>query len=193
MMAVKRDQAYQKVLRTLESLEAVYRQQPGNRAALERYRQALREDVASLRQTAPVGPAAPGKANGATTSGTGQSGVQPPEGPVTPSGIPPTPDEIEQRRKATEEKTHLPAGPFDKADGHGQGKPKSLKGVSSTWIRAQCDQAEARLAELGKLLSDPGSDLKSVHEKLTQIRTAVERISTPQPATGPTAPKRGQT
>src|SRR5436305_1553279 len=56
MTAVKRDQAYQKMLRTLEALEVVYRQQPSNRAALERYRQALCQDVASLRQTTQVAP-----------------------------------------------------------------------------------------------------------------------------------------
>jgi hypothetical protein len=180
-----RDKAYQRVLKSLETLEAVFRQQPGNRAALEKRRQDLSDGLAALEKTAlPVG-SGDEKASDSGAAEAGHSVAPPPAGPVTGSGAPPTDQNLERQRKATETDSHLP-GPTGTDR---EVAPKSLRGIPERWVRAQCEAAGVSLAEIGRLLAQPRLGENAVRDALARVRGAVERMSSPPAESEPATPK----
>lgn len=110
-----RDSAYRDALKAVAAMQAVHRQQPSNPSALRPKYLALRTSIARLCVPAaspeppadrmPSTPAA--RAETAKRARTGAA-----EGPVEPSTAPSSPQDIEARRRATED-TFRSAGPLE--------------------------------------------------------------------------------
>jgi hypothetical protein len=167
------------MLRTMEGLLAVWRQQPENHVALQRYLAELQSKVEAVRTAAGAAPPAARETPKPPPNATDRSTSGPPSGPVKSSSRPSPLDEVQQRIKATER--FLPAGPRP-------GEP-SLAGISSQQIRAACDLAQSQIARLSKLLQSVPADRPAVDRSLKELNESLHHFHGPVEIPEPTAPR----
>lgn len=182
----RRDELYRETLTSLERLEAVWKQQPGNSAALVRSVADLRERLGELRALAGEDEPEPSR-EGTASEGTAAS----PSGPVGPSAEPTPEDEARRREEAT-------LGRFRSA-GPPLGRPQTLAGVADARIADSCDRADARLDELDRLLEGAATDRGAFSAALAELGDLLAGMSEPPPekppetrppeSPGPAAPK----
>ena len=176
------DDLYHLVLATHERSEAVWRQQPGNSAALKPYLTELRKQVTAL-CAFPVTGKATAKPSPSRRSPATEAAVQVPSGPVRPSQAPSPEDEVQKRKEATLGK-FLSGGPIDDSL-----ESRSLEGVPSSWIDRTCSLAEEELAKIDRFLRVEPPDHDAVKNLLEQLRTILYRLNSPPPSTPPVTPK----
>jgi len=175
----ERDRRYQDMLKTSDSFFAVWKQQPGNMAALNRYLEELKSRLASVRKT--VASSADSdklmKGHPKKTSSS-QGRVEAPAGPIKSSSKPSSQKETEDRIKATS-RFH-PAGPLPPAP--------SLAGVPDDRIRTQCDSAQVQMAELGKLLRSAPANPSAIDKSIKQLSETLHGFHDPVEVPEPTTP-----
>jgi len=176
------DELYRQLLKTEESLEAVWKQQPGNVEALKKYTEEIRKQTAVLSERMekrePMSTPSP-----AGNSKSGASVTKPPSGPVTPSQKPSHEEDIERQREATIEK-FLSAGPLEDRQ-----ESRSLAGVPVTWIQKSVISAEQELTSLDSLLEAQPPDRAAVENSMMQLRTILDRMGNPPQTAPPVTPK----
>ena len=178
----ERDRRYQDMLKTSDSFLAVWKQQPGNTAALNRYLEELNSRLASVRKTVAPPPDSDKPKGQTKKNSSGQGRVEAPAGPIKSSSKPSSEKETQDRIKATSR--FRPAGP--------QPPAPSLAGVPDERIRATCESAEAQMAELATLLrsvtADPGAINKSINQLSEILHSFHDPIEVPESTTpGPKA------
>ena len=179
---MKIDELYRQLLKTQEGLEAVWKQQPGNIAALKKYTEQMRKQTAALSETMgkrePMSTPSP-----SGNSKSGASVTKPPSGPVAPSQKPSHEEDIERQREATLGK-FLSAGPF--AD---RQESRSLAGVPDTWIQKSARIVTRELTSLDGLLEAQPSDQAAVENSMMRLWTILDRMGNPPQAAPPVTPK----
>ena len=178
---MNRDEIYHQAIRTAEALEAVWRQQPENRAALERYSAELSRLMADLPMASPepVSPPGPPPDGDGATAREGEA--DPPAGPVAPSQEPDSEEQRRRREAATME--HLPGGPME-----GSEAAPSLGGVSDATVARAASLAAEELSRFDHLLASDGSSPMSIGLSLERLREILSAMPEEQPrATDPAA------
>jgi hypothetical protein len=170
-----RDSQYHAVLQSFERMEAVWKQQPDNVAALQQNVNALQSEIKLLRE-AEDGTEIP-EPTDSKESATSVAKAKKPSAPVRPSGEP----SPEQRKKIREEATEgkfLSGGLLEETE-----EKKSLKGVPDAWIEKSCNEAEEELARFHGTL-DSGTSKSDVEKTLTRLRKILYQLGNP-PQTAP--------
>lgn len=174
---IARDIVYNKLLIALESFKAVWKQQPGNIAALQRYNSEVRKLVTSLREfdlsIEPITEPTLGK-----DMATSETVVKAPSGPVQPSASPTPGNEIQKREDATE---IFLSGPFDDSK-----KTITLKGIPETWIDTSCSLAVEEITKIDNLLSIDPLDRAVFEIALEKLYVTLSQLP---PTTIETTPK----
>lgn len=177
-----RDELYRETLHVAERFKAVWKQQPGNRAALERYLAETRSKVDALcsMQAAAEQPVAPG----ARPRRAEVAEADVPSGPVQPSQEPSAEADVERRMEATLEQFHG-------VGLRGEVRP-SLAGVEEEWIARQCEEARAQLSEVERALATAPRDDAALAQALAEMHEGLLRMASPpadSPPVLPTAPR----
>ena len=167
-----RQTAYRRALELIGQLQVVRRQQPDNPDALGPKTGEFKKSVASLCSGYTVldAPSPPIP----QTESAEQSRVGPPKGPVTPSVAPSRPEDVEARRRATEE-VFLPAGP---AEIQAKISPQ-LFPLSDEQMRTVCADLERQIGELDRAMADP-ADTARLDQLLGQMQAYLLRLGTPR-------------
>lgn len=174
----ERDRRYQDMLKTSESFVAVWKQQPENTAALNRYLEELKSRLASVRNTT-TPPRDSNEPNGHTKkNSTGQGRVEAAAGPIKSSSKPSSEKETQDRIKATS--LFRSAGPRPAAP--------SLAGVPIDRIRATCESADAQMADLAKLLRSVPADPAAINKSINQLSEILHDFHDPTEVPEPTTP-----
>lgn len=183
MASESRDEIYRETLNVAERFKAVWKQQPDNRAALERYLAAARDQIEALcgEQGAAAPPVTPGDPR--SRPATDVAEVAPPGGPVRPSQEASDEADVERRMEAIEE--------FYGVDVSGGVRP-SLAGVEEGWIERQCREARARLDEVEQALSATPRDAAALDRALDQMHVGLVRMGSPPPQSPPVLPRAPQ-
>ncbi len=176
------DDLYHMLLTTFERFKAVWKQQSGNRAALQRYSAELREHVTALREFQRKGEPTT-KPSNLVRSPTPEATAEAPLGPVQPSREPSPEDEVQKRREATLKK-FLSGGPLSNSL-----ESKTLTGVPDSWIDKSCDLAEQELNGIDRLLVIDPTDYNAVTDSLAKLQMILYRLDNPPPSTPPVTPK----
>src|SRR6267378_4342262 len=133
------DDVYHSLVKSYEISAAQWRQRPGDLVALRSDLAALRKEITTLCElsekverpsTAPV-------AKGATKESTTPA----PSGPVRPSQAPSPDEEVQKRRKATEER-------FLSVPVEDSPETRTLVGVPKSWIKMSCVRAHEELDKI---------------------------------------------
>lgn len=179
---INRDEEYRALLRNFERLKAVWKQQPENFKALERYVGVLRNHVielrGSLKALEPETQAPPTR-----ELPTSKATTKVPSGPVRPSSKPSTEENVKKRKEATLKK-FLSPGFFDKHSF----VARSLIGVSESWITRSCNKAEHELEKIDGMLRTPSVNRDAVSQSLERLQKILYRLETPPPSTRPVVP-----
>jgi hypothetical protein len=179
----ERDRRYQEMLKTSDGFLAVWGQQPGNIAALNRYLEELKTKILAVRRAAIASPET-GKSKIGSAQTSPKSGhAEAPAGPVKNSAKRSPPDEAEVRAKATSR--FRPAGPRPPAP--------SLAGVPNDRIRVLCDSAEIQLAKLGELIHSVPCDTVAIGESVKRLNELLHSYQTPIEVPEPVNPRPKQT
>lgn len=183
MASESRDEVYRETLSVAERFNAVWKQQPDNRPALERYLVEARDKVDALcgEQSAVAKPAAPGAVR---TRPVDAAEATPPSGPVEPSQEASSEADIERRMEATLEQLHG-VGLRDEV------RP-SLAGVEEAWIARQCQEARARLRDVERALAATPRDDAALERALDQMYAGLLRMGNPPPGSPPVLPRAPQ-
>jgi hypothetical protein len=183
MTSETRDKVYRETLAVAERFNAVWKQQPDNRPALERYLSEARDKVNALcgEQGAVARSAAPG---GARTRVVESAEAKPPSGPVEPSQEASSAADVERRMEATLDQLH--------GVGVREEVRPSLAGVEETWIARQCEEARARLSEVERALMATPRDDAALERALDQMYAGLLRMGSPPPETRPVLPRAPQ-
>jgi hypothetical protein len=171
---------YRETLGVAERFNAVWKQQPDNRRALERYLIEARDKVNALcgEQGAVAKPAATG---GARTRPVDVAEAKPPSGPVEPSQEASSEADVERRMEATLEQLHG-------VGMRGEVRP-SLVGVEEAWIARQCQAARARLNDVERALGATPRDDAGLERALDQMYAGLLRMGSPPPSSPPVLPR----
>jgi hypothetical protein len=175
----ERDRRYRELLKSLEGVLAVWKQQPGNTLAMTRYVEELKQKVAAVR--ASVDRAKPPGAPGCETPSVASksAAAREPAGPVRSSSAPATPAEKEARYKATMRR--MPPGP--------QAAAASLAGHPEHRIREICNEAHAQLDKLAEQFRKAPNDRREVAKGLTRLNDILEQFKEPVEIPEPTTPR----
>jgi hypothetical protein len=163
-----RDRAYDDLRTDVERLVSVWEQQPNNRAALQRYAEAIKAQAGSLKELAA------GEGAEAAELKVSSGVIGEPAGPAAPSKEPSSEEQMERRRRATEDR-------FLKGPALSR-RPATLADVSGGWIVESCGQAVEDIDQIIRLLDSPTVDTQRFEGALEKLRNTVAGMTSP-PAT----------
>lgn len=154
--------AFRRALESVEAMRIVSRQQPSNLAALKPKYNELRLSIARL--CAPAGANQMPLVADPRAQLAGQAKVGAAKGPVTPSTSPSRPEDVEARRRATEE-AFLTPGLIE----HTAEPSPRLAHLSKDQMSAACTKLERDIGELDRTLKDSANRVEFEHA-LDQLR-----------------------
>ena len=178
--AMERDKLYHELLRSVDVLQTVVRQQPDNVAAFERSVQQIDELLKRLqrpRATTKASRIVKEESQAAET----KSGHAGPSETLAKDNKELDQAKVAAGRRATLEGTYLP-GPKLKQPA------QSLSGVPDDWIHRQIDSAQATVADIKKLISASPAERKGLVAAVNRLQETVQHMSNPPPSAPPSRP-----
>jgi hypothetical protein len=165
------DEMYHSVLNNYEISLAQYRQHPDDLLTFRSQMSELGRQIATLSERLEK---TQGSTSGEAAKEAKKSTGPAPSGPVRPSQEPSSPEEIEKRRKATEER-------FPTVHVGSTREAKTLAGVPKSWIQDSCSRAQTQLARIDHLSQTQPLDRSALDSSLHEFRTILDGFSTPSP------------
>jgi hypothetical protein len=145
-----------------------------NLAELRNEITALRELSKKVKQEAKPAPFAKGVAKESTAPA--------PAGPIQPSQSPSSEEEVQARRKATEDRfLSVPVGHTPET--------RTLVGVPKLWIERSCAQALEELDKIDSLLRAEPLDRDAVQMSLQELRATISNLGSPPSTAPPVKPR----
>ena len=160
------DAIYHGLLHDFDVILAEWRKTPGDLPAFRSHLNRVGEQIAALRSRLPNSRSSGNSSAPQETSK--QSTTNAPSGPVQPSQVPSSPEDVERRRKATEERfpsVHI-----------GNSRDKSLAGVPASRIKKSCIEAQKTLKTLEKLLKKDPPDYNLIDASLQRLRSILYNL-----------------